>query len=96
MKIDILTFEKLLAIISDEIIIITESAGTYCELGAFVLNDDFMKKTIVINEDVKEYRNSFITKGPIAKLKHLDSNRVILHGGYDRIIATNEFNNMLM
>lgn len=96
MKIDILTFEKLLAIISDEIVIITESAGTYCELGAFVLEDNFMKKTIVINEDKKEYKNSFITKGPIAKLKSDNSSRVILHGGYKRIIATNEFHDKLM
>ena len=96
MEIDILTFEKLLALISDEIIIVTESAGTYCELGAFVLKDSFMKKTIVINEDIDKYKNSFITKGPIAKLKHDNSNRVILHGGYDRIVATKEFDDKLI
>lgn len=96
MKIDILTFEKLLALISDEIVIVTESEGTFCELGAFVLDKHFMIKTIVINEDKEEYKNSFISKGPIEKLRSVKENRVILHGGYKRIIATNEFDTKLM
>lgn len=62
MKIDILTFEKLLAIISDEIIIITESAGTYCELGAFVLNDDFMKKQLLLMKMLKNIETHLLRK----------------------------------
>lgn len=89
---DILSFEELLAEISDCIIIVAESPGTYCELGAFVLNNKFMKKTIVINEDNPDYKNSFITRGPVKKVKDNDPERVILHNGLGRIKISTEFN----
>lgn len=88
---DILSFEELLAEISEYIIIVAESPGTYCELGAFVLNDKFMKKTIVINEDNPEYAKSFITRGPIKKVKDNNPERVILHNGLEKIKISTEF-----
>lgn len=88
---DILSFEEVLAEISDYIIIVVESPGTYCELGAFVLNDKFMKKTIVINEDKPQFEKSFITRGPIKKVRDNNPENVILHSGLDRIKISTQF-----
>lgn len=88
---DIFTFEKMLAEISHKIIIVSESPGTFCELGAFVMDPEFSKKTIVINEDNAAYENSFITKGPIKLLKNQDEGSVILHNGISRIKTNKEF-----
>lgn len=92
---DILSFEELLADISEYIVIVVESEGTYCELGAFVMNDDFMKKTIIINSDNPAYAKSFITRGPIKKVKDKNPERVILHNGISRIRTSTEFNEKL-
>ena len=76
---DIFSFEKMLAEISDRIIIVAESPGTFCELGAFVMDEDCRRKTMVINEDNADYENSFITKGPIKKLESLNESSIIRH-----------------
>ncbi len=62
---NLLQFENVLANISEKIIIILESPGTFCELGAFVNVEESKSKLIVINEDNPNYDNSFITKGPL-------------------------------
>lgn len=87
---DIFSFEKMLAEISDKIIIVAESPGTFCELGAFVMDDKCRAKTIVINEDDEKFKNSFITKGPIKLLENEDS--VILHNGLERLKNSLEYN----
>lgn len=92
---NILSFEELLAEISEYIVIVVESEGTYCELGAFVMNDNFMKKTIIINSDNPAYAKSFITRGPIKKVKDKNPERVILHNGIERIRNSTEFNEKL-
>lgn len=89
---DIFTFEKMLAEISYKIIIVSESAGTFCELGAFVMDPESSRKTIVINEDNETYKDSFITKGPIKLLENQDERSVILHNGISRIRTNTEFN----
>lgn len=78
---DIFSFEKMLAEISQRIILPAESAGTYCELGAFVMDEDCRSKIIVINEFKEEYRNSFITRGPIKLLDEKNSDNVIYYSG---------------
>lgn len=77
--IDILTFEEVLAEISEYIIIITESPGTFCELGAFALHDSFVDKVIVINEDNPKFKTSFISLGPIKKIENHNEKNVILY-----------------
>ena len=67
---DIFSFEKMLAEISDRIIIVAESPGTFCELGAFVMDEDCRRKTMVINEDNADYENSFITKDQSRNWNH--------------------------
>lgn len=89
---DIFSFEKMLAEISDRIIIVAESPGTFCELGAFVMDEDCRRKTMVINEDNADYENSFITKGPIKKLESLNESSIIRHNGLERIKNSHEYN----
>lgn len=76
-NIDLLTFEEILAEISDQIIIIVESMGTACELGAFSIKEEYMNKLIVIN--LKKFSNthSFLNDGPIKKIGNINSDNVI-------------------
>lgn len=78
---DLFSFEKMLAEISQCIIIPVESAGTYCELGAFAMDKDCFLKTTVINEYNVDYLESFISKGPIKMLEDSDKSRVIWYNG---------------
>lgn len=83
-QMDTLTFEDLLAELSDTIIIIVESYGTVCELGAFTIKDSYLKKLIVIND--RQYRNekSFINEGPVRKLlEDNEENYILADYGYD-------------
>lgn len=65
---DSLTFEGILADISDEIIIIVESVGTFCELGAFSFSENLVNKLYVINDEEHKEDKSFINRGPIRKI----------------------------
>lgn len=76
-NVDTLTFEELLAELSDEIIIIVESVGTICELGAFTVKEEYMKKLLVINDDGHINDKSFINEGPIQKLISFDEEKLI-------------------
>ena len=88
---DIFTFEKMLSELSDRIIIITESPGTFCELGAFIMDENCRCKTTVINKDDEAYKDSFITKGPLKKLENENVDSIILHNGIERIRTSHEF-----
>ncbi|MEL7566422.1 MAG: retron St85 family effector protein [Dehalobacterium sp.] len=77
-RLDTLTFEEVLAELSDDILIIVESYGTVCELGAFTTNDKFFKKLIVINDNKYKDKKSFINKGPVRKLLSINEDRYIL------------------
>ena len=69
-SIDLLTFEEFLAEISDFIILFVESAGSFCELGAFAYADSLFGDKLMIIVD-KKYENdfSFINIGPVSKAK---------------------------
>ncbi len=77
-KVDTLTFEEVLAELSDDILIIVESYGTVCELGAFTTNDKFFKKLIVINDRQYKDKKSFINEGPVRKLLSNNEDSYIL------------------
>lgn len=66
---DSLTFEGILADASDEIIIIVESVGTFCELGAFSFSQDLINKLYIINDKKHEKDKSFINRGPVRKIR---------------------------
>ncbi|MBD7911977.1 retron St85 family effector protein [Clostridium cibarium] len=74
---DLLTFEGILGEISEKIIVILESEGTCCELGAFSYSDELMKKIIVINNDDYIEKRSFIRLGPLKKIELKDESSII-------------------
>lgn len=74
---DLLTFEGILGEISEKIIVILESEGTYCELGAFSYSDELMKKIIVINNEDYREKRSFIRLGPLKKIELIDESSII-------------------
>lgn len=85
---DLLTFEKILCKLSDEVLLIIESDGTKCELGAFAADDDLAKKLCIINDIEYENTNSFISQGPIRKVKEITG--PIIHVNYsdfDRFLS---------
>jgi len=75
--VDLLSFEELLAELSDGIILFVESYGTACELGAFAMRDELLDKLLVINGKEHYGKNTFINDGPIKKVQNRDEKRVI-------------------
>lgn len=75
--VDTLTFEELLADLSDQIIIIVESPGTICELGAFTVKKEYINKLLIINNKAYENNKSFINEGPIKKMIDIKEDKVI-------------------
>lgn len=72
---DLLTFEELLLDLSDELILFVESYGTVAELGAFSMSElgNNYSKLIIINDNKYLNEKSFISEGPIKKLRELGS-----------------------
>jgi len=60
-----LQMEDKLAEIADAIVIVTESPGTYSELGAFSLSTKLRNKLIPIVDKKYKHSKSFINTGPI-------------------------------
>lgn len=50
------------------LIIIVESVGTFCELGAFSFSKDLVDKLYIINDEQHREDKSFINRGPIRKI----------------------------
>ena len=69
-NIDLLTFEDFLAEVSDSIILLVESPGSFCELGAFSYSHRlFTEKLMIIIDEKYKNDKSFIMSGPVAKAK---------------------------
>ncbi len=67
-NIDLLTFEEFLAEVSDTIVLFVESAGSFCELGAFAYAEKvFSDKLIIVVDEKYKHDKSFIITGPVAK-----------------------------
>lgn len=80
-----LDFEHALSAISEKIIIILESSGAICELGAFS-NDILRHKLIVINDKNFQHAPSFINTGPLAAIKeHVGDDKIIWYKMDDTI-----------
>lgn len=60
-----LLMERDLAQLSDVVIVIVESPGTFAELGAFSLLDELREKLLPILDSKFEEKESFINTGPI-------------------------------
>lgn len=68
-NLDLLRLEEVLADISTAILIIVESLGSACELGAFAFLDKTISKLWVINDVQYCKEESFISTGPLEKIK---------------------------
>lgn len=73
--IDLLSFEEILLDISVAVIIIVESYGSACELGAFSMVNTNLEKLFVINNKIHLEKESFINNGPIKKINNYNYNR---------------------
>lgn len=73
---DLLSFEELLVEHSTNVVIILESYGSACELGAFTYTNKLLKKIIVINNKDHKGKHTFINDGPIKKIQEYDENNV--------------------
>lgn len=66
---DFLTFENDLAQVCLIVVLFSESAGSFTELGAFASSDDISQRLLVFIDDGHHEENSFIKLGPLAALQ---------------------------
>ena len=76
-KLDLLTIEDILLSVCAATILIVESFGSACELGAFSFVKDNINKIWVIYDKYFEGDHSFIEDGPILKIKSSKPRHVI-------------------
>ncbi|MDR5907869.1 retron St85 family effector protein [Franzmannia qiaohouensis] len=62
---DLLEHEQVISAIADAVILIVESPGSLCELGAFVKIDEIAKKLIIVMQGKYLRGASFVTKGAL-------------------------------
>lgn len=62
---DLLEHEQMISAISDAVILIVESPGSLCELGAFVKIDEIADKLIIVMQGKYLNGASFVTKGAL-------------------------------
>lgn len=67
---DLLMMERYIGQISDIIIILVESPGTFAELGAFVTDKNLRDKLLLILDNSYESADSFINDGPVSYFNH--------------------------
>lgn len=77
---DLLTMEKVLAQNCDVIVIIPESPGSFAELGAFVNNEETVKKVLILQHQKYKRQRSFITQGPVSYMASRYKYSVIYFG----------------
>ena len=94
-NIDLLTFEDFLAEVSDSIILLVESPGSFCELGAFAYTEKLFNDKLIIIIDEK-YKNdkSFIMSGPVAKVRK-DGAKVVFAPLEGALLSSSELRNTL-
>jgi hypothetical protein len=73
---DLIDFEKDIAHICKTIVLFVESAGSIAELGSFAVIPEISEKLLVFVEDKYSGSNSFLTHGPLKKLKDQESSSV--------------------
>lgn len=73
---DLISFEEDIALLSASVLIITESAGSLAELGAFVANAVTRPAVAVISQTLFSNAESFVRFGPIERVKKANEERV--------------------
>lgn len=76
---DLVTFEEHLAGLSSVILLIVESPGSIAELGAFAVTSAINKRLVVVVDEHYFEEESFIRLGPINRLEHETSRKVLVH-----------------
>lgn len=73
---DLIVFEEDIARISGIVLVISESAGSLAELGAFSSNDTIRPTLRIIISEDKFDQESFVRFGPVQRIKNLGDERV--------------------
>jgi hypothetical protein len=81
---NILDIEDQISKFADEVIIVLESNGAFCELGAFS-SKSLRSKIIVINDEKYKGSSSFINLGPLEAIKEKSGQKKIIHYKMDDI-----------
>jgi len=85
---NLLDLESKLANFIDCVIIILESWGSVAELGAFAINEELVKKILVINNRDYIKANSFIRKGPITKINKKSKFKPVIYANFDNFLKS--------
>lgn len=81
-----LGMERELAALSDVVLIVVESPGTFAELGAFALQDDLRKKLLPILDVAHRDAESFVRSGPVAWVDEDSTYRPAIWADHDTIL----------
>ncbi|MEI6500812.1 MAG: retron St85 family effector protein [Armatimonadota bacterium] len=76
---DLLSLENKLATNADAVVVVGESVGALCELGAFANSEVLRPKLIAVMDEQYKGKRSFIMSGPIKLLARLDRQHVLYH-----------------
>ncbi len=78
---DLLTLENKLATSVDSVVVVAESYGSICELGAFAnASGDLRNRLIAVIDSQHKRDRSFIMGGPVKLLRELPGTHVVYHG----------------
>ena len=83
---DLLSIEESLSKYSDCILIILKGESAFAELGAFAVHPRLVKQVLVINEIEYQNGDSFIVKGPIAKVNRDSTFTPTIHANFKTIL----------
>lgn len=86
-NLDLLTIEDILLSVCSATILIVESFGSACELGAFSFVSKNIDKLWVINDKKQMEKSSFIKDGPLKKISNIDESHVIIEEFKDGTIV---------
>lgn len=73
---DLISFERDIAQLSELVILIPESPGSFAELGSFVMEQGISENLLVVIQSRYLSMKSFIANGPIAAIKKQSGNSV--------------------
>lgn len=74
---NLLDLEECIAAIVDAVVLIVESAGSICELGAFAKTDEIRRKMLIIIPNEHDNVKSFIKLGPLKYMRDISSSSEI-------------------
>ncbi|MEG3620157.1 retron St85 family effector protein [Magnetovibrio sp. PR-2] len=74
---DLASFERHVSQICSLVFLISESPGSYAELGAFAHDEDISERLFVVINSSIDNDESYISLGPILKLREIDEDKVL-------------------